>query len=933
MDGRRPFGLVTEVMRRVVPLAATMLLACQSQGGAGDARPTDLTTDRAVDPLGIDSAIPRLAWKVPPIRRGAAQKAYQVVAWREMSGMQEPIWDTRRVESSVSTGIPFAGPHLESRTRYGWRVRIWDERDGATPWSAEGSFETGLLAPGDWSARWIAREVPVAADVDGRTSQLRREFTLPDGIRRARVYSSALGDYRLEINGKTVGDDFLAPGWTDYRKRVQYQVHDVTALVREGANALGAVLSTGWYAGKLGATGKDRYGSGQPGLLVQLEVIRDDGSRITVTSDHGWRTIQGPYLSADHQDGETYDARLETPGWSSPGFDDSAWAPVVMKADVPLGLALVARTDPPIRAIREFAPVSVRRISPDVQIVDIGQNITGVARLVVRGARPGTEVRLRFGEVLNEDGTLYTENLRTARATDRYVTRGAPEEEWMPRFTFHGFRFIEVTGYPGEFTSGAIQGVVLGADMAISGRFATSNSLLDRLQANITWAQRGNFLSIPTDCPQRDERLGWTGDINVFVPTAVFNMDVSRFLGMKWMADVRDAQEGSGAIPWIVPLLREFAGHDDMEWGSAAIHVPFVLWQTYGDTRVIDDNWDMMSRAMQNWERVAGATHLLGNESYGDWLAPEESSIELLNTAWLKRDADMMGRMAAATGREAAAADHAALSSAIRDAFVRRYVAPDGAIRGPMVAGGEPLLETQTQYVVAIAWDLLPSELREAAATRLVARIERAGWHLGTGFHGTPEILFALSDMGRVEEAYRLLMQDTSPSWLYEVKTGATTTWERWDSLLPDGSINRGAAGMNSFNHYALGAVGNWMYRNVAGLRTDTSAPGFKRSIIQPRPGGRLTSASASFESVYGEVRSSWRLEGTAFLLDVMVPPNTTAEIHVPATARSVVTEGDVPAEVSPGVTFVVFRAGASIYSVPSGTFHFRSDPWGGAAP
>jgi alpha-L-rhamnosidase len=912
----------------IAGLAALLLVpaACHSFSSGATSPPCALTADHASNPLGIDTPRPRLAWKLSGTRRGLAQSAYRIVVLRTVGDSEEPVWDSGRVESKVSTGVAYGGDPLLSRRRYRWRVRLWDEAGNPSPWSGDAWFETGLLLPSDWSATWIARPVPPAAEVDARTSQLRKEFSLPKEVRSARLYSTALGDYAIEVNGSRVGDEEMAPGWTDYRKRLQYQVHDVTPLLRTGANALGASLSTGWYAGKIGAMGKDLYGSGLPGLLVQLEVTFADGSRTTVVSDSSWRACQGPVLSADHQDGEIYDARLETPGWASPGFDESAWSLVVEKRDVPPGMVLVARADPPVRKTQELVPVSIRRLSPESQIVDLGQNMVGVARLRVRWATPGSRITLRFAEVLKPDGSIYTENLRTALATDSYFPRGGPLEEWAPRFTFHGFRFVEVTGYPGDLDFESVTGSVLGTDAPVTGWFSTSNALINKLQSNILWSQRGNFLSIPTDCPQRDERLGWTGDIGVFAPTAAFNMDVSRFLGAKWLADVRDAQEASGAIPWIVPLLEPFSGYNDMEWGSAAVHVPYVLWQVYGDTHIVDQVWDVMVRAMDSWESAAGPTRILATWSYGDWLAFEESSTELLNTAWLKRNSDMMSAMATATGRDAAASHYSRLSDEVRSAFVARYVAADGSVSAPTAPGsaGSPL-ESQSQYVVALAWDILPDGLRDLAVERLVSRLEATGWHLATGFQGTPDLLTALSEAGRLDVAYRLLEQDTAPSWIYEVKVGATTTWERWNSLLADGSINEAAARMNSFNHYALGAVGSWMYRHIAGIRTDPRFPGYARTIIRPRPGGGLTSTSATFESGYGTIKSEWRLEGTDFLLLVTVPPNAIAEVHVPARDVGDVTESNVPVGQSTGVSFVRSEAGAAVFTVMSGTYYFRS--------
>ena len=771
----------------------------------------------------------------------------------------------------------YAGPPPTSRTRYHWTVRVWDDTGTASAWAAPQWFEAGLLEPGDWSAQWITRATPaVAADqrgADPRTSQLRHAFTLRGPVARARLYATALGDYELALNGQEVGDDWFTPGWTDYRRRVQYQTYDVTALLVEGPNALGAILSTGWYAGNVSNIGKNTYGSDRPGLLVQLEVDYADGGAERIVSDLSWRTVEGPVLGADHQDGEHYDARLETPGWTEPGFDDTGWDPVVAKTDVPEAMVLSAQADPPARVTERIAAVEVVRRSGDVQVVDLGQNLVGVVELELRGAPSGTVIQLRHAEALDADGDLATANLRAAQATDSYVAAGRAVERWHPRFTFHGFRYVEVTGWPGDLAPDAITGLVVGTDVPLTGTLTTSDPRLDQLHANVVWSLRGNVLSVVTDCPQRDERMGWTGDLNVFAPTATFLADMRRFLGGKWLADVRDEQAASGAVGVVVPdPVGQFSAEAplDLVWPSAAIHVPHTLWQAYGDTAVIEESWDVMAAFMAFWEARTPSV------AFGDWAPPppdpEDNSVgaaqpqldPMVAVAWFKHDADLMAAMAAATGRDAEAEHYRAVAEEAAAEFEAAFV------------------ESQVGYALALAFDLLPPGEREAAAATLATLVEEQGdgWDLATGFVGTPELLGALSEHGQLDAAYELLLQDDYPSWLYAVDRGATTTWEFWNGLLEDGSMH--PQPNNSLNHYAVGAVADWLHRTIGGIVADPAAPGYGHVLIRPRPGGGLTSGGAELATVRGTIATSWRLVDGAFELDLTIPPTATATVHLP---------------------------------------------------
>jgi alpha-L-rhamnosidase len=897
-------------------------------------RPIQLKCEYRVNPLGIDATSPMLSWALESERRGQVQSAYRVLVAggeEDLEAEENLLWDSGKVESGRSVGVEYGGEALRSGSRCVWSVRVWDGVDNPSSYGGPAVFEVGLLDSSDWEGAWISAGKGPAGDMEPPTGDeyddvgnglapspyLRRSFEVKSAVRRARLYATARGVYELSLSGVRVGSDVLVPGWTDYRKRIQYQTYDVTGLLQTGENVLGGILGDGWYAGFVGFDPKRRgahYGV-HTQLLAQLNIEYEDGTRESIATDGSWKWSNGPILFSDLLMGESYDARQEIPGWDRPGFDDSGWYGVgVEETDA---TRLVAQPDEGVRVTGEVEAKNLTRPKSGVYVFDMGQNMVGWARLLVEG-EPGTAVRMRFAEALNPDGSIYTENLRSARQTDTYVLKGEGEEVYEPRFTFHGFRYIEVTCYPGEPPLDAMIGRVVHSDTPLAGSFECSSPMINKLQKNIVWGQRGNFLSIPTDCPQRDERLGWTGDAQVFVRTASYNMDVAAFFA-KWMVDVEDAQSPEGAFPDIAPLL-EGSGLLDLSrgapaWGDAGIIVPWTIYHTYGDTRIVERHYDAMTRWMDYLSDANPGLlrkNKLGN-NYGDWLSPKGDNTpkDLLATAYWAYDAKLMAGMAKAIGRGEDAKGYEELFGSIREAFVRAYVAPDGRVEG----------DTQTGYVLALRMDLLPEESRPAAAEHLVRAIEREDWHLSTGFAGVGYLCPVLTETGYTDVAYRLLNNETYPSWGYTIKYGATTIWERWDGWTEENGFQ--SPNMNSFNHYSLGSVGEWLYRYVAGVDQGPQSSGYKQIIIRPRPGGGMTSAKAEYDSVHGRIESNWKIEDERFELRVVVPANTTATVHVPALDKDEVAESGKSADQAEGVELLRVEEGETIFSVGSGRYEF----------
>ncbi len=924
-----------------------------------------LRCEYLADPVGIDSPQPRLSWELEPgspARRGARQTAYRIVVRADRigaggkrmdgAGGKRPggrtVWDSGRVSSSKTAQIVYRGKPLTPCATYSWQVRAWNEKGAASEWSPEARWTMG---PADTGARalprfcWVGpRPAPTWSEEEPQPSPyLRKKFTLSAPVRRAVLFASALGVYEARINGSRVGDALLSPEWTDYTRKVQYQGWDVTDMVREGENVLGAVLGPGWYAGQLGLgnyfLGVTRGFYGRLLRFAALLLVEDEkGAETTVITDGSWTcTTEGPIRGADILGGETYDARREMPGWDAAGFDDSSWTPV----HVSQGPRLVAQPSEPIRVTQDIAAVSVNEPVAGTFVFDMGQNMVGWVRLKLRGTE-GMHVRLRHGEVLNPDGTLYRDNLRLskdkpligARQEDHYICRGSGDEVFEPHFTYHGFRYVEITGAQGAPSSWSLVGRVFHSDAPEAGTLECSSPVLNKVMSAIRWTQRGNMQGIPTDCPQRDERLGWAGDILAFGPTGMLNRDMAGFL-TKWLRDMRDGQAADGRFPDFAPHPYDpdmrFSGNPG--WSDAAVILPWLLYEAYGDERALEEAWDSARRwvdfsARENLDLIWRDNGKMNPLYYGDWLNSDtfvdipdlprkggEVPKEVYSTAIFARSAQVLARMAEVLEKPSEAAQYDALARRIRAAFVKAFVSKDGRIKG----------DTQAGYALALHYDLLPPTLRKKAAARMVAALKPYRGAPSTGFISTVPMMRELVRWGYVDQAYRLLNRREMPSWVYMVEHGGTTVWERWDGWVEGRGFQNPS--MNSFNHYAIGSVGEWMWRVIGGINLDPDSPGAGSVTISPIPGGGISWAQAMHHCIRGPVRVFWKTDDGALFLDVSIPPNMTATVVIPGASAADVTEKGVPLSKAEGIRVLGRRPSGVAVGISSGSYSFVAGP------
>jgi len=875
---------------------------------------TNLLTENLSNPIAIDLSSPRFSWQLVSNKRNVLQTAYEC---KVMNG-KKVVWSSGKIMSSQSVMVPYGGIALVSGKQYNWQVKVWDNYGAASSWSNAANFKMGLLSASDWKAKWI--EAGFAEDSINRPAQyFRKPFLLTKKIKTATAYITAHGMYEAQINGKRVGDYYLTPGWTSYNNRLQYQVYDVTTMLNNGANAVGIVAGMGWYRGYLAwDNNKNIYGK-KTGILFQLEIEYSDGTAQTIISDESWRSSYGAIRYAEIYNGEIYDAREEKTGWSATAFNDADWTAVKIGATDKA--KLVATYNEPIKKHEQFKPVKIFKTPKGELVADFGQNLVGWVELKVKG-NSGDKINIFHTEVLDKAGNFYTENLRVAKQQNTYILKGGEEEFFEPHFTFQGFRYIKVEGFTGELKPENITAVALYSDMKPTGTFTSSNALINQLQHNIQWGQRGNFLDVPTDCPQRDERLGWTGDAQAFSRTAAFNFGVNNFFS-KWMKDLALDQQPNGSVPFVIPNVLGKNDGGSTGWADAATIIPWNVYLAYGDKQILQDQYSSM-KAWVGYMEKASKNYLWNTGfHFGDWLFYRpfddndgRSAVTdkyFIAQCFFAYSTQIMLNTATVLNNTEDVTYYNNLLQKVKDAFLKEYVTPNGRL----------LSNTQTAHVLALHFDMLPEAFRKSTAEKLADNIKSYGNHLTTGFLGTPYICHVLSRFGYTDLAYKLLLQETYPSWLYPVKMGATTIWERWDGIKPDGSFQ--VPSMNSFNHYAYGAIGDWMYRIMVGLDTYEDGVGYKHIKIQPHIGGGFTNAGASLQTYYGTLSSGWKTAPGKIIVEVEIPANTTATVYVPASGADGVTENGVAVASAKGMAVTGTENGYVILQIGSGKYYFEA--------
>jgi len=890
-------------------LAAVGMLFCIPAASAADA--TELRCEYRDNPLGIDAEKPRLSWVIEERGprsevRGQKQSAYQVLVASTpelLAKDQGDLWDSKKVVSEQSIQVEYAGNPLESRQACHWKVRIWDKDDKASAWSAPAGWSMGLLKPDDWQAKWIG--APTDAPIEP-APLLRKTFSLDKKIERATAYISGLGYYELTLNGQKVGDHVLDPKFTRYDRRVLYVTYDLTRQLKNGNNAMGVMLGNGWYNYHV----KNPWSfdtapwRAKPKMLLQLEIAFADGTTQTIISDESWKYSTGPIQFDGMLSGEVYDARLEKEGWNTAGYDDSKWGAAKV-VDAPKG-KLSAQMVQPIRVTEVLKPVKVSQPKPGVYLYDMGQNIAGTARLAVTGPA-GTEVKIQYAELLHDDGTLNPDRIKVfcqsaEFQTERYVLKGKGTEIWQSRFMYHGFQYVQVTGFPGEPKLANLEALVMHTDLENAGTFECSNELLNKIQHCTRWSYLNNFHGHPTDCPNR-EKIGWTGDAHVAAETGLYNFDASAAY-TQWMLDFKDEQRDSGELPGIVPT-----GGWGYQWGggpgwtSAYVLIPWYMYQYRGDIRILAEHYENLKRYVDYLTSMA-KNGIVGIDP-GDWsVAKTETPVEVTSTGYYYCDAVIVSKMAGILGRQDDATKYTQLAASIRKAFNRDFL--NGQTK--QYANG-----SQTALSCALYQGLVEPADVDAVLGNLIANVEMQGNHLDCGILGTKYLLHVLANNGRADVAFKVTAQTTQPSWGYWIKQGATTLWEKWDDS--DGS----------HNHVMFGDVSAWFFKSLAGIRPDESGPGFKKIIIKPAIVGDLTWVKCGYDSIHGKIVSNWQRDGDKLTMDVTIPANTTATVYVPAKEAAEVTESGKPAGQAESVEFLRTEKYAAVYAVGSGTYRFQS--------
>jgi len=906
-----------------------------------DLRVETLRCERQANPLDIDTPQPRLSWVLSSEKRDQSQTAYQILVATSPDKLQQgqgDLWDSGKVRSGESAQVVYTGKPLLSRARAYWKARVWDKQNAGSDWSAPAQWEMGLLRPEDWRAQWIQSPDPGPKSDGDRFNDhpaplFRREFTIEKTIARARAYVSGLGYYELRLNGERVGDRVLDPGWAAYSKRVPYSTYDVTAQLKLGRNAVGIMLGNGWYNplplrfwGHLNL--REHLMVGVPRALLQLAIDYTDGTSETVATDATWKTGLGPVLRNNVYLGEVYDARREQPGWDQCGFQASTWDSAILSTNA-IG-PLRAQSAPPIRVTRVLAPVRRTEPEPGKYIFDFGQNFAGTVRLRVKGPE-GATVRLRYGELLYPDGKLNgmtavagqiktggknyvypgTGAPDTAWQSDVYTLKGGAEESYTPKFTFHGFRYVEMTGYPGEPPLDALEGLRLNSDVEPVGAFSCSNERFNQVQQLIQWTFLANLFSVQSDCPTR-EKFGYGGDMVATSETFLLNFDMARFYE-KTVQDYADAVRPNGGLTETAPFVGisdEGLGGDSgpVGWGTAFPHLQWQLYQYYGDRRVLEEQYPLTRRWVE-FLRSQAKDNLLDNGiSDHESLAPKPKAVT--GTAFYYYNLDLLSRIARVLNKSEDAQQYASLAADVKKAFIRRFLKP-----------GTGLFDTGTQGCQAFAlfFDLMPPE-EKPNAVQVLARdiLESQRGHLSTGIFGTRFLPLALSQAGRADVAYVVANQKDFPGWGHMLERGATTLWEHWE--FSDDTY--------SHDHPMFGSIGEWFFKAVAGIDADPEMAGCDRFIIRPRPVPELTWAKGEYRSLRGPVLCEWRSGDGQITLNITIPPNATATVFMPAQDPKAVLESGTPVAEALGVRSLRAEQNVAVFQVGSGRYRFTA-PFG----
>ena len=876
-----------------------------------------LTCEYLTNPLGIDVTQPRLSWKLASGERGQRQTAYQVlVAGTEqaLAAGQGDLWDSGKVESDQSVHVVYDGAPMVSRMRCFWKVRVWDKDGQPSEVSEPARWDMGLLQPEDWQADWISNTQDEITDPESYKTRpapfFRRTFDAAKPVESARVYLCGLGFYELSLNGERVGDQALDPPFTAFHKRVLYATHDVTTRVQAGDNALGVVLRNGWFNDlEHGWDFDTSPWRAYPRLRLQLHLTYEDGTHEVIVSDPSWKTGTGPILFDGLRNGEIYDARLEQDGWDTVGFDDSGWAPAV-RVKGPAGV-MSARMTPPIKVAKTVEPVSVNEPKPGVFVFDMGQNLAGWVSLTTRGPA-GTRVTMTHGEELGPDGLVAQVKLcghggRQPFQKDTVILKGDGVETWEPRSTYHGFQYVEIEGLAETPSLASVDGKFVHTAFESAGSFECSNGLINRIQGNLVWGYAGNFHGMPTDCPHR-EKNGWTGDAHLAAEAGLMNFHMgSPFT--KWLQDFADSQRASGEIPAIVPTgTYGFDWGNGPAWDSAFILIAWYLYVYLGDLRILEKHYDRMTRYMEFLKREKTGARPVIRWGLGDWLPPfgpaddYRANTRITSTSFYYVDAVILSKIAALLGKRKDRKKYRELAGAVGKTLNDEYLNPETGI----YSGG-----TQTEQACALYQGFVEKRHAKKVVRKLLAEIKKHDGFLNTGMFGTKWMFRSLAEHGHVDAVLGMVTKTKHPSWGWQIEQGATTFWEHWN-------------GEGSHNHPAFGDVSAWFYAVLAGIRPDPARPGFKHILIQPCPGGDLTRAEAEYECVYGTIRSSWRIDGDRFALEVTVPPNTTATVSLPVLGEAGVTEGGRPLEAAAGVTLLKQQKRLVAVAVQSGAYVFE---------